>query len=173
MVGGSCWWTLPDDADADSPLRNVNLKMLQQTPVRFARLLGVPVIHGSHAGRFAGFFSPDLPDVPYDSSYLGEAMIVDAAGQVLARRGLEEGAGIVIADVVVPETPHPLDPLPARFWIPEEMPQPWKDSWERWFEPGGLYYETVTLPYLATGELNEYVPAWMSGRRPVTAPAAT
>ena len=49
------------------------------------------------------------------------------------------------------------DPLPARFWIPEEMPQPWKDSWERWFEPGGLYY--VTVPYLETGALNEYVPA--------------
>ena len=50
------------------------------------------------------------------------------------------------------------------------MPQPWQDSGERWFEPGSLYYETVTLPYLQTGELNEYVPAWMSGRRPVTAP---
>ena len=37
------------------------------------------------------------------------------------------------------------------------MPQPWKDSWERWFEPGGLYY--VTVPYLETGALNEYVPA--------------
>ena len=27
VVSGSCWWTLPDDADADSPLRSVNLKM--------------------------------------------------------------------------------------------------------------------------------------------------
>jgi len=66
------------------------------------------------------------------------AMIVDTASQVLARRGVEEGAGVVIADVVVPETPHPLDPLPPRFWIPQQMPEPWKDSWKRWFEPGSL-----------------------------------
>ena len=59
------------------------------------------------------------PDVPYDSSYLGEAMIVDAAGQVLARRELDEGAGVVIVDVVIPATAHPLDSIPPRCWIPE------------------------------------------------------
>ena len=78
VVGGSCWWTLPDDADPASPLRAVNLRMLQESGPHFARLLGVPVVHGSHAGRFHGFYSPDLPDVAYDSMYLGEALIVDA-----------------------------------------------------------------------------------------------
>ena len=68
--------------------------MLEEAPVRFARMLGIPVIHGSDAGPFSGYWSPDLPDVPYDSTYLGEAVVVDASGNILARRTLEEGAGV-------------------------------------------------------------------------------
>lgn len=162
LVGGSCWWTLPDDAEAAGPLRLTNLRMLQASPRRFARLLGVPFIHGSHAGPFSGFQSPDLPDVAYDSAYLGEAMVVDSKGTVLGRRGLDQGAGGVVADVAVPVRPQPSEIVPARFWIPEEMPEPWQESWERWFGIGARYYETVTLPYLDTGVINEYVPEWMA-----------
>lgn len=81
LLAGSTWWTLRDDVDAEHPLRAVNLKMLQQTPPRFARLLGVPVVHASHAGPFQGFDSPELPDVPYRSVYLGETMITDGRGR--------------------------------------------------------------------------------------------
>lgn len=161
VMGGSCWWTLPDDADAESPLRVTNLNMLQAAPVRFARMLGVPVIHGSHAGPFNGFFSPDLPDVPYDSTYLGEAMVADAAGNVLARRSAGEGAGVVFAEISLPTDPVPLEPIPKAFWTPAEMPEPWKESWKRWFDRGSHYYRTVTKPYLETGEINEYVPEYM------------
>jgi predicted amidohydrolase len=91
IMGGSCWWTLPDDAPADSPRRADNLRMCRQAPVRMARLLGVPVVHGAHVGEFKGFFSPELADVAYNSTYLGEAMIVDAQGKVLARRTGSEG----------------------------------------------------------------------------------
>ena len=161
VIGGSCWWTLPDDADADSPLRATNFKMLQQAPVRFARMLGVPVIHGSHAGPFNGYYSPELPDVAYDSKYLGESMIVDAQGNVLGRRSLAEGAGVVSAEINLPNQPVPSEPIPDTFWLPEEMPEPWKESWERWFEKGAHYYQTVTKPYLDTGVVNEYVPKYM------------
>ncbi len=161
VIGGSCWWTLPDDADADSPLREINLQMLQQAPARFAGMLGVPVIHGSHAGPFQGFFSPDLPEVPYDSVYLGEAMVVDADGEVLARRSVREGAGVVLAEVSLPQEASPSRPIPQRFWTPEAMPDPWKDSWKRWLDTGSHYYRTVTKPYLETGEINEYVPEYL------------
>lgn len=161
VVGGSCWWTLPDDADADNPLRKTNLSMLQEAPVRFARLLGAPVIHGSHAGPFNGFWSPDLPDVPYDSTYLGEAMVVDAQGQVLARRSAMEGAGIVSAKIDIPVQALPSEPIPQRFWMPEAMPWSWKESWKRWLGTGPHYYRTVTQPSLKTGEINEYVPEYM------------
>ncbi len=161
VIGGSCWWTLPDDADADNPLRATNLKMLQQAPVHFARMLGVPVLHGSHAGPFNGFFSPDLPDVAYDSKYLGEAVIVDAGGNILGRRSMAEGAGTVIAEINLPHEPIPSAPIPDTFWIPRDMPEPWKESWERWFATGSHYYQTVTKPYLDTGIINEYIPKYM------------
>lgn len=161
VVGGSCWWTLPHDADPDSPFRKANKQMLREAPTRFARMLGVPVIHGSHAGHFEAFYSPEIPDVAYDSSYLGEAMIVDAQGQVLASRSLDEGAGVVLATIELPSKPRPIEAIPDQFWLPEQMPQPWKDSWERWFKRGGDYYAAVTLPYLQTGVVNEYEPEFM------------
>jgi len=129
--------------------------------VRFARMLGVPVIHGSHAGPFNGFFSPELPDVAYDSTYLGESMVVDAQGNVLARRAGADGSGVVTAEISLPKQPLPLETIPNTFWIPEEMPEPWKESWKRWFDTGSHYYQTVTKPYLDTGIINEYVPKYM------------
>jgi predicted amidohydrolase len=158
VVGGSTWWSLPDDAPHAMPLRVNNLKMLQNAPRRMARMLGVPVVHASHAGPFRGFFSPSLSDVPYDSVYLGETTVVDGNGHVLARRTRGQGAGVVVADVELPETALPLDPIPDRFWIPDEMPEPWMSSWERWQKSGAHYYREVTLPYLKTGEIREYVP---------------
>lgn len=161
VLGGSCWWTLSDDVDADNPLRADNLEMLRDAPVRCARMLGVPVVHGSHAGPFHGFFSPDLPDVPYDSRYLGEAMIVDADGKILARREMAEGAGVIIAQIELPQHPAPPLEIPDNFWLPEQMPEPWKESWERWLVSGRHYYRTVTQPYLRTGMVDEYVPEYM------------
>jgi predicted amidohydrolase len=158
VVGGSTWWALPDDAPAYSPLRADNLKMLQQAPPRLARLLGVPVVHGSHTGPFSGFFSPSLADVAYDSSFLGEAMIVDAKGHILARRAGEEGAGILLAEIELPARPVPAEPIPDAFWLPPELPEPWKESWQRWLQSGAHYYREVTLPYLKTGEVREYLP---------------
>lgn len=161
VLGGSCWWTLSDDVDTDNPLRTANLKMLHDAPVNCARMLGVPVVHASHAGPFGGFFSPDLPDVPYDSQYLGETMIVDASGNIISRRGAAEGAGVVVADIRLPTEVVPSLPIPENFWMPEEMPEPWKESWKRWLNTGARYYETVTRPYLKTGEINEYVPEYL------------
>lgn len=161
LLAGSTWWTLPDEADADHPYRKVNIDMLRQAPARLSRMLGVPVIHASHAGPFSGFDSPELPDVPYDSVYLGETMICDARGNKLARRSMEEGAGVVMAEIDVPLTPSPVEPIPGRFWLPEQMPQEWKDAWTRWLPRGRDYYRTITLPYLASGKLEEYVPPYL------------
>ncbi len=161
VIGGSCWWTLPNDSDAGYSLRKTNLNMLQEAPVRFARMLGVPIINGSHAGPFNGYWSPDLPDVPYNSSYLGEAMVVDAGGKVLGRRAAGNGAGVVSAEIVLPQRSLPSEPIPETFWIPENMPIPWRESWKRWLDIGFHYYQTVTRPYLETGEINKYVPEYM------------
>ncbi|MDX1812741.1 MAG: carbon-nitrogen hydrolase family protein, partial [Gammaproteobacteria bacterium] len=161
VVGGSCWWTLPDDADKDSPLRKDNLKMLKDAPVRMAKMLGVPVVHGSHAGSFEGFFSPDLPDVAYNSEYLGEAMIVDAKGQVLASLSKDKKDGVITAELELDDKPTPSESIPNQFWTPKEMPKEWKESFDRWLDRGADYYAMVTEPYLKTGKMNEYTPIYM------------
>jgi len=161
LLAGSTWWTLPNEADLNHPYRKANLEMLQQAPVKLARMLGAPVIHASHAGPFSGFDSPELPDVPYESVYLGESMVCDAGGEILARRSVEQGAGVVMAEIDIPDAPMPVDPVPERFWLPEQMPQEWKEAWTRWLPRGADYYRTVTLPYLATGTLQEYVPPYL------------
>lgn len=161
IMSGSCWWTVPDEVAVDNSNRMANYKMLKEAAPNMARMLGVPVVHGSHAGSFKGFFSPDLPDVPYNSTYLGEAMIVDAKGKVLAKRSLADGAGVVTASIEIPETPLPTKSIPTRFWMPEEMPEEWKLSWQRWFDSGSDYYDMVTANYLKTGEIIEYEPPYM------------
>ena len=161
VVSSSCWWTLPDDANPDSPRWAANLKMLQQAPPRLAKMLGVPVIHGSQAGMFEGFFSPELPDVSYNSSYLGEAMIVDAEGGVLARLPQSDGEGVISAEIALPENPVPTETIPDQFWIPDEMPEEWNEAFLRWFDRGSDYYDLVTRPYLETGQVNEYTPEYL------------
>ena len=160
VVGGSCWWTLPEESDIDNPRWAANLKMLQDAPPKMARMLGVPVIHGSHAGDFEGFFSPELADVSYNSSYLGEAMIVNAQGQVLASRSKDQGEGVVIAEVTISEKAVPTETIPETFWTPKEMPEDWKESWERWFASGADYYDLVTEPFIKDGIINEYEPPY-------------
>lgn len=161
VMAGSTWWTLPNEADPDHPYRRVNKDMLQQAPPTLSRMLGVPVVHGAHAGSFSGFDSPELPDVAYDSAYLGTAMICDAQGVILAQRQAAQGAGVVLANVDMVKKPINVEPIPDRFWLPKQMPKEWKDAWTRWFPRGEDYYQIVTLPYLETGEMDEYVPPFM------------
>jgi len=161
VLAGSTWWTLRNEADPDHPYRQVNKDMLQQAPAALSRMLGVPVVHGAHAGSFSGFDSPELPDIVYDSAYLGTAMICDARGAILAQRHMEQGAGVVLADIDVGDKPVSSEPIPDRFWLPDQMPEEWKDAWTRWFPRGEDYYQTITLPYLASGKLNEYIPSYM------------
>jgi hypothetical protein len=133
--------------------------LVREAAAEKAALIVLPEMFTSAAAFH--YDSPELPDVPYRSAYLGEAMITDASGDVLARRQMHEGAGVVTADVVLPANPAPSDDIPDRFWLPEQMPQEWIDAWERWFARGSDYYQTVTLSYLASGEIEEYVPPYL------------
>jgi predicted amidohydrolase len=161
VLGASCWWTLPDDVDTDNRLWQDNLTMLQQAPQKMAKMLGVPVIHASHAGKFEGYFSPNLEDVEFNSSYLGESMIVDDRGKILARRSQQQGAGIVMAQVKIRNSLSIKEAIPASFWMPKEMPKEWKESWIRWFDSGQDYYNLITLPYLKTGKIPEFIPKYL------------
>jgi predicted amidohydrolase len=64
-------------------------------------------------------------------------------------------------DIVLTAGPAPTEASPDRFCLPEQMPQEWIDSWHRWFARGEDFCQTVTQPYLATGEIEEYVPPYL------------
>lgn len=97
VVGGSCWWTARDSDPVDHPFRTRGLEMLNAAPGTLAPILGVPVVHASHAGKFVGQSWPGEP-VPYPSHYLGETQIVDGRGEVLARMSHQEGEGVITVD---------------------------------------------------------------------------
>ena len=96
-----------------------------------------------------------------DTRLQGEAMFVDAMGKVLSRRGLAEGAGVMIADIKLAAQPQRSLPISQRFWLPVEMPEQSKESWKRWFTTGSRYYGSVTNPYLESGEINEFIPGYL------------
>ncbi len=156
VVGGSCWWTLPEWRLA-RPLfarfDEQNREILRQTPARFARLVGAPVVHAAHCGRFV-CDTPGMRLLPYRSHYLGEAQIVAADGTLLARRTREEGEGIAMATLTV-AAPQPADLVPERFWIPE-LPGWARAAWRYQNAHGAREYRRVK----AARAFNWQQPGW-------------
>lgn len=146
VVGGSCWWTAKDSDPADHPYRRRGLEMLKEAPSLFARLVGVPVVHASHAGSFEGLSWPGEP-VPYRSRYLGETQIVNGGGEVLARMSHEDGEGVITASVSPGPAPGDRLALPGRFWIPE-FSDGLNSQWESTQRSGHEYYLSTTMPSL-------------------------
>jgi len=119
---------------------------MSKTPARFARMLGVTVIHAAHAGNFEGKM-PNMQDFIYKSHYLGDTQIVDGSGKILARLRREDGEGVIMADIDFTKKWHPSESIPNRFWIPD-LPQELILSWEFLNKHGETYYRTKTKPYL-------------------------
>lgn len=148
VVGGTCWWDIPRGWGFSQSLSEKNRQILYETPRRFARMLGLPVIHASHAGRFV-CKSPWLPGVRYDSRYLGETQIVDASGAILARLRQEDGDGVITA-TVTPSRIQPSEKIPDRFWIPD-LPWLFRFIWSYQNLHGRRYYRKMkTRGLLAT-----------------------
>ncbi|MBU2490278.1 MAG: carbon-nitrogen hydrolase family protein [Proteobacteria bacterium] len=145
VVGGSCWWSLPEKRlPGFSPALAARMeRIMEATPAALARMVGAPVIHAAHAGRFSGRL-PLVPGFPYDSHFLGETQIVDAHGRVLARRTRQEGEGFILAEVT-PGRIEPRSPVPDRFWIPRI---PWliRLAWAYQNAHGRRYYRRKNRP---------------------------
>ncbi len=118
VVGGSCWWTLPEwdwSHLLSAPFALQNRETMRLVPGRFAKLVGAPMIHASHCSSFT-CDTPYFPFLPYRSRYLGDAQIVAADGTMLARRPLEEGEGVIGAGGTI-GTREP-EAMPDGFWLP-------------------------------------------------------
>lgn len=144
VVGGSGWWGGLDSGRSDGPSAEFGLEVMKAAPSRFARMLGVPVVHAAHAGRFVGQSWPDSGE-SYPSRYLGEAQIVDGNGRILARMSREEGEGVITADVRLGRVADEPDAIPDSFWI-AEFPEAVYRQWEHDLETGHQYYLSTTLP---------------------------
>lgn len=148
VVGGSCWWdnrlpVHPKEAGEQAILRNI----LSDAPAQLARRLGVPVIHASHAGNFAGL-TPGNESKPYVSRYLGETQISDGHGNVLARMAQEDGEGFVTAEIKPGRVAGDLAPIPGEFWAVALPPGAIK-AWEYLNPLGKEYYARTFRPRLA------------------------
>ncbi len=144
LVGGSCWWTLPGRGiplPFKQSLAEQNLAVMRDTPARMARLLGVPVVHGAHAGNFECRL-PWLPGLTYRSHFLGETQIVDGSGNILAHMGCEQGDGVVTAKILTGQV-EAREEVQEGFWIPKLHPL-FKFFWSYQNLHGRRYYRKVT-----------------------------
>ncbi|MFW9942155.1 MAG: carbon-nitrogen hydrolase family protein [Candidatus Thorarchaeota archaeon] len=150
VVGGSCWWSLPEQPLIGTPseLRGKALEMMIETPGKFARMLGVHVIHAAHAGDFIGEM-PLMSDFQYKSYYVGETQIVDGTGRILERMKREDGEGFIITDIDIKKKWDPSEIVPDRFWIPDMTPE-LNQAWELLNNHGESYYLETTKPYRET-----------------------
>jgi predicted amidohydrolase len=116
VVGGSCWWSIPEwpPAALTRRMEASNARTATSVAQAFARFVGAPVAHAAHAGpvECAMPWSP----LGYRGWFEGGAVICDAHGQVLAARHLQDGPGIAIADVE-PGRIEPDDAIPPRYWL--------------------------------------------------------
>ena len=147
VVGGSCWWDfrLPV-AERDVEHQVVLTRALRQAPARLARMLGVPVVHASHAGDFQGFV-PGKESAIYTSRYLGETQIVDPRGEILARMTREEGDGVICAEITPQTNPVGDLPTPDSFWT-VELPAVTQKAWDNLNRFGREYYASTFRPRL-------------------------
>lgn len=142
VLGGSAWWSVPSWPPRGVTARwaAANARNATEAPSRFARLVGAPVVHGAHAGRFAC----PLPWMPfsYEGRYEGGATICDAGGRVLARRPVSAGKGVIAADVEFGAAkPVEAEPPAGRRWLVDRGPVP-AVAWELQRAHGRRYYRS-------------------------------
>jgi predicted amidohydrolase len=148
VVGGTCWWGMPKHGlGLPKSLSKRNLNILHDTPGRLAKMVGAPVVHASHAGRFRGK-SPWMPGLPYESQFLGETQIVDGSGKILERLAREEGDGVITA-TITPGRTTPSEEIPDRFWIPN-LPAVIRFAWTYQNAHGRRYYNRAKSRGLLT-----------------------
>lgn len=117
ILGGSCWWSIPDILPGfiRNPLENQNVENTLGCIRDTARLVGAPVIHAAHSGPMAcGFMG--LPPLTYRGYFEGNAAIVDAHGRVIASRSHDQGEGIVCASITPGSVPVS-EEIPQGFWL--------------------------------------------------------
>ncbi|MBS9535315.1 carbon-nitrogen hydrolase family protein [Mycobacterium sp. M1] len=142
VLGGSCWWSVPEWPPHAVTQRweEANAATAADVAPAFARLVGAPVAHAAHCGDVV--CPMPLTPLTYRGHCQGGAVIVAADGQVLARRDRTAGPGFAMADVTIGRV-TPLDEPPGGFWLHDRGPLPavsWTyQNWhgKRWYAKHG------------------------------------
>lgn len=142
VLAGSCWEDLRDG----TPLRQYNKQFALQTPVTFAKLLHVPVIHSNHCGKVTAVDFYDEKN-PFTFQMVGATQIIDENGNVIARQSFDEGEGMVISEISLKRgKKKPADINYSKYWI-EDMPDQYIYAWENYSGICKDYYNNVAKPY--------------------------
>jgi predicted amidohydrolase len=117
IIGGSHWWSIPENWPAflTRGMEEKNSHNFITTVQETARLIGAPVIHASHCGRFESKF-PSIPGLRYQGVLEGHTAIIDGHGRILAHRSKEEGEGIAIAKLTLGQLNNN-HKIPKQFWL--------------------------------------------------------
>ena len=154
ILAGSCWWDLPDDALPErETLRHYNQQLALETPVHFAKLLHIPVIHANHCGKVTAYkFSGVKNNSPIESELqtrqmVGATQIISSEEEIISRRTFHEGEGIVTADLTWGKTVNKEAAMDMnKYWIPD-LPESYVKAWETINPQGEKYYNSLSLPY--------------------------
>lgn len=146
VLSGSCWWDLPKDAPLErEPLRKYNQRLALETPVTFAKLLHVPVIHANHCGEITAFNFPKN-DKLQTRQLVGAAQMIDSDGNLIVRRQFHDGEGMIVSDFSLNTANRKQADTLQKYWIPD-LPDSYINAWETVNSQGKNYYESVALPY--------------------------
>jgi predicted amidohydrolase len=116
VLGGSAWWSIPASPPAALTRRweAANHRTAAAAAPAFARLVGAPVVHASHSGRFK---CPGLGmGAKYRGHFEGPTGVYSPTGDPLAERPAAAGPGTVVTDIEVGAV-EPGDTVPDRFWL--------------------------------------------------------
>lgn len=147
VLAGSCWWDLPMDAPLErEPLRLYNQKLALETPVTFAKLLNIPVIHANHCGKVTAYNFPKN-DRLLTRQLVGAAQIIDADGKVIERKEFTEGEGLIISKVALRKKQNrTTNVYSSDYWIPD-LPDSYLKAWQEINTVGRAYYRDNIRPY--------------------------
>lgn len=146
LIGGSCWWGFaPEDGERSYQLlHDYNKNLAERAPSQLAEILGLPMVHASHVGSFAGLslFPPQTTCVREVES---RTQVVDAAGRVCMRGGEEPECLIT---EIHPGCSRTLVEIPeGRYWIPD-LPKPMEEGFNFLNQECRKIYEGKVKPAL-------------------------
>jgi len=146
VLAGMCWSDLPDWEGGEA-LQKYNRDFAMRTPIRFAQLLHVPVIHSNHCGKINAYDYPNDNNL-HNLQMIGATQIIDLEGKVIIQRKYDEGEGLLIADISWNNTQRePAQIDQSKYWI-EDLPESYLYAWEHHNATAHDYYEKITIPYL-------------------------